>query len=595
MTLVRARPRPVPSWAVGLVEQADADIAPLGSIESGENFVPVPGGGLRTRGGSRILITLLDGSSNAVAHVPLVWPFTPTGMIAIGWSDALNKHYAYRLTANGAVFETDMATSRHDLTGMAAGAWNNGTVPARPVAAELWEKLFVCDATTTYASRNTFFSIVSAGTLVERTFAFGAGSVQAIRPYCLEEYNGVLFIAGYGTEDSNDADRPEMVRHSFLGKSPDASDGFDPFAFNLFGAKGQRVTAMRKGKGLLLVAKDNELYRVSGFGRAYPGWQYTIENVDNTAGLGVSNPHALCYAEVDGTGYWYGVGKTGPFRTDGFATENLVGPRQQSWRGINQTEYAWVTFHPDKRVILFGLHPSQATSGRSTTYPWKPWVWDIDRSVWTTDWPFTGLDIFMAVAVPAGTIANPAGPPTSPATATITTTGFTANWTTGDAGAETEVWMRVGAFPYTLAYVIAAGTNTKAVTGLTNHRTYQWKVRHRIGSVYTDFATEQTVQTLMAAPTIDAAISTRAGIAGAILDITVTVAASDTTTLEVEESADGMSGWSVISSTVVAQGTQHIYAGTCGQSVRAISRDAAWTPDASDYSSGVGTDCSGLA
>src|SRR5207247_420385 len=114
-------------------------------------------------------------------------------------------------------------------------------------------------------------------------------------------------IAGYGDEETAGGDRPETVRHSYLGKAPDASDGFDKDAYELVGAKGDRVTAMRKGRGLLLCAKPNELYRISGFGRAYPGWQYATEGVHNTAGFGVENPLALDHA----AGCWYGVGRQG--------------------------------------------------------------------------------------------------------------------------------------------------------------------------------------------------------------------------------------------------------------------------------------------
>lgn len=592
MTQLLARPRNFAGWVRGLIQKGDHAVVPLGTIEAGENFVAVAGGGLRTRGGSRIVLTLLDGSSNEVAHTPLLVPFTPCGMIAIGWSDALNKHYAYRLTANGAVFDTDMPTSRHDLTGMAAGAWNNGTVPARPVAAELWEKLFVCDANITYASRNTFFSINSAGALVEPTFAFGAGAAQAIRPYCLEEYNGVLFIAGYGTEDASDADRPEMLRHSFLGKSPDAADGFDPFAFALIGAKGQRITGLRKGRGILLVAKENELFRVTGFGRAYAGWQYTIEPVMNTAGLGVSNPLALAFAEVNGAGYWYGIGKSGPWRSDGFGVETLVEPRD--WRDINLETTSWVSFHPDRRVVLFGVHPAVAVSGRSTTHPWKIWAWDVDRDVWTADWVVTGSDPAYATACPSGTIATPSGPPTGPSTTSITATGFTANWTCADASAETEYWEKTGtAGTWALASVKTATTATHVVTGKVGHQDYYWKVRHRIGSVYTDYAAEQTVQTLIPVPIILTITSTKTGVPNIPVDLLVEVDAAGSSVLDVEGSADGVAGWVLISSTTVQAGNVHIFGGHCAYWFRAISRDALWTPTMSSYSSPFLSSCAG--
>jgi len=277
--------------------------------------------------------------SNEVTHIPRIHPFSPVGMVAVSFSEGAEKHYATRLTTDGDFYTGTEATSRTDLTASPSTSWDT-TEPARPTAAELWEKLFLADGTVDYADRSTFLSLDATGTVLEPHFAFDGGSSQALKPYCLEEFNNVLFLAGYG--DETVGDRPEMIRHSFLGKSPDAADGFDSAAWIMIGAKGQRVTAMCKGDTALLVAKTNELYRISGYGRAYAGWQYEVEHIQQSLGLGCYGPYALCFAQ----GYWYGVGQNGPFRTDGVDVQALRGPREHAWALVSSPEAFSVDYHP---------------------------------------------------------------------------------------------------------------------------------------------------------------------------------------------------------------------------------------------------------
>lgn len=575
MTRLLARPRPFPGWIKGLIQDAEADVLPLGSIVEGENFVPMAAGRQRTRGGSRIMLTLHDdaGSPAELTHVCLLTPFTPLGAVAIGWSNGQNKHYLYRLTSDIAFTTGTEATSRVDLTAAPSTSWDNASTPARPVAAELFEKLFVADATTDQTARNEFFSCTSTGTIAVQTFALAGGAAAALLPYCLEEYNGVLFLAGYG--DEGDKDRPEMLRHSFLAKSPDAADGFDADAYLLLGAKGQRVTALRKGRGLLLAAKDHEFYRITGFGRAYPGWQYQVENVQNTQGLGISNPHAFTFAE----GYWYGIGMQGPLRTDGFNVESLVGPRQRGWRAMNQVATAFVSYHPERHVILFGMHPAEAATGRSTTYPWVWWVWDIEREVWQTDWKM-GADFFMATPITTTTALGPSAAPSSPVSSSLTASGYTAGWTNGDATAETEAWEKAGASgTWALVTTVAAATATYARTGRTSHTQYYWKVRHRKSGVTSEFTAETGAKTNIGAPTLtlDSAYDPYLP-AGTHL---IRVAADSGTTTTVEQSAIGAGVWSTYQSTLNM--TSLVVPG--GYDYRARSADAAWSPTTGAYSS----------
>lgn len=578
MTQLNAPAVPIPGWTGGLVQDAEPGSVGIGTIAEGENFVPTASGLQKTRGGSRLMLTLKDdqGTPAELTHVCLLKPFTPVGVVAIGWSDTQNKHYAHRLTSEIDFFTGVEATSRVSLTAAPSASWNNGSSPARPVAAELFEKLFIADATASYASRNELLSLDSAGTVLNPLFSFDGGAAESLRPYCLEEYNGVLFIAGYG--DGGAEDRPEVVRHSLLATSPDAATGFDKNAYVLLGAKGQRVTAMRKGRGLLLCAKEHELYRITGFGRAYPGWQYQVDTVQQTLGLGISNPHGLTFAE----GYWYGVGPQGPLRTDGFNVESLAGPRQRGWRAINKPENAFVTYHPERRLILFGLHPTQTSGSRSATYPWLLWTWDIEREVWQTDWKM-GADFFMAtpVSVTVGSSASigPSAPPSAPNNSAIGTGGYTANWTNGDATAETEVWEKEGAGgTWTLVTTVAAAVASYARTGRSNHTEYYWKVRHRKSGVTTVYTTELSVKIAIVAPSVG---GTPLGFAS-LYDLTIGQNAPGTD-LRVEWSDIGAGVWNHYT-TISAAATSQTITVPGVRDYRARSEDAAWTPTTSAYS-----------
>lgn len=593
MTRLRVPPRTVAGWSQGLIEDAEPGTLATGTIGDGENFVPSPAGRLRTRGGSRIVQTLHDAVADAeLDHVCAISPFTTVGALVIGWSDTQNKHYAYRLTSDMAFYASDEAASRTEL----ANGWTNASSPARPVMAEVWEKMFIADAVTSISARNVLLACAVTGTITSRTFEFGSDGEDAAapKPYCLEEYNGVLFIAGYGTEDSGDLDRPEFLRHSFLGKSPDAADGFDVEAWALIGSKGQRITALRKGRSILLVAKENEFYRVSGFGRAYAGWQYQIDRVENTQGLGIANPKALTFAK----GFWWGIGASGPLRTDGYTVQSLVGPRKSSWRGIDKLADAWVTYHPERNLILFGLHPVEAASGRSDTFPWVVWAWDIERSVWQPNHKY-GADLFHASAVTSTTAATagPDGAPSSPAvvSSSPSTSGYTAGWTNGDTSATTEFWEKTeSGGTWTEVAVIAAGTATYPRTGRTNYTSYYWRVRHLKDGLRSAWSADAgtLAQTLMTVP----------GCAAEQIEATSNISVvltqnADGANLEVYRQVDGggFSVWNTYSSRPSGTFTVVDSSRSCEEVVqyKARSKDLAWPTTTTAFSSVSEVDLTG--
>lgn len=493
--LANPRPNRVEGWTGGIRENAPPALAEsaakVATVDKSRNFFATGTGKLAVRGGSQIKATL-----NAANKVLYLRPFTPVGAIAIAHTDTSSKHKLWRLTSDLAFYTGVEATSTHDLV------WDKAT-PARPIGAELFEKMYIADATIDYAARKGLVCVDSAGTVTNVSFDLGGGAEQ-LKPYVCEEFNNHLFVAGYENKTTG-ADTPATLRHSYLGISPEAAGGFDPLAYNYIGAKGQRITGLKKGRGLMLVAKSNELHRVTGFGIAKPGWTFAVEQVQNTQGLGVSNPYAFTYA----AGYWYGVGESGPWRSDGFSTESLVSARGRSWAQITNLAYSWVIYHPDRRCILFGLNQTPVPSGKSATYPTVIWAWDTQREVWITDISapsgsgFTG-DFHYAHAIPTTTALGPSAAPSGLAFthASAALTSVAATWANGDATATTEIWVRDNETGASVLWQTALAAATSAtIGGLVQGKNYKVKLRHIKNSIATDFIAEVDAYTLLPAPT----------------------------------------------------------------------------------------------
>lgn len=488
--LVSSQPNRVESYVGGINENAPPAAATnvgVGTVDQAKNFFATPAGKLAVRGGSQVKQTL---TCNRALYLR---SFTPTGAIALAHVDGSTNHKIWRLTSDLSFFTGVEATS----SAYAGASWVKAT-PARPVGAELFEKMFVCDATLNYSARSGLFSIDAAGTITAVSFDLGGGAEQ-LKPYVCEEYNNHLFVAGYENKTLS-ADSPAILRHSYLGVSPEAAGGFDSLAYLYVGAKGQRINGLKKGRGLLLVAKANELYRVSGFGVGKPGWTFAIEAVSNTQGWGVSNPYALCFAGE----YWYGIGESGPFRTDGFKVDSLVGARSRSWDKITHLEYSWVCYHPDRDAVLFGMNQTPVPTGRSATYPTVIWVWDCQREVWASDIEMTA-DMMYAQAISApssgsSAILGPTGLPSALAFthASADLTSVAATWANGDATATTELWLRNSSGGSSALWsTAAAAATTASLTGLTAGQNYKVKIRHVKNGVASDFTAEVDAYTVM--------------------------------------------------------------------------------------------------
>lgn len=494
--LASPRPNRVEGYVGGINENAPPATAKpdgvTGTLDQAVNLFATGPGKLAVRGGSKVKQTFAS-----ALRMLYLRPFTPTGAMAVYHADvAPAHHYASRLTTDLAFFTGVEATSQVGLG--AVGGWTKET-PARPIGAELFEKIFLADATIDYSARAGLCAIDGAGTVTAVAFDFGGGA-ETLKPYVCEEYNNTLFIAGYENKALS-ADSPAYLRHSFLGVSPEQATGFDTDAWLIVGAKGQRITGLKKGRGLLLVAKGNELWRVSGFGIQKPGWTFAIDAVESTQGMGVSNPYALCYAGGDTKGYWYGIGESGPWRSDGFSVESLVKARRRSWAKATNLGFSWACYHPDRDVVLFGLNQTPVPSGRSASYPTIIWVWDCQREVWISDITMSA-DMMIATAIPTSTVSGPTATPSALAFthASATTSTVAATWVNGDATASTELWVRAVSGGGSVLWATAAPASTSAtLSGLAAGVNYKVTIRHIKSGVASEFVAEVDAYTVIPA------------------------------------------------------------------------------------------------
>lgn len=466
-----ATTRRVAGWSGGLVEGAEPSVAhpqPYGSLASGLNLLTAPFGRLAVRGGSKVRQTF---ALDDVSEVLGVWPFSPVGAVAIAFDATADEHYAYALTDSlgwalgSPATETD---SRATLTD-----WDTAT-PGRPVAVELFETLYVTDAST--GTRRPLLALtVVAGvlTVTVPTYELAGGGAESATPYCASVYNSALFAAGWDSEAAPDA--PHMLRVSLLGTDPANSAGFAADGYAILGAQGQRITALCPGRDVLLVAKANEIYRVFGTGQGLDGWFYSVQQVENTQGCGVTNPYALIHVN----GYWYGIGSSGPFRTDGLTVEPLGIPWRESWARMARIDLAWVAYSPDpsRRKVWFGFYEQGVGAVEA---PNTIWPWDLDRETWSPPMQFPRPLHLVGTVVP-GSTEGPSGAPTALAQRFgLGDWGFTSlavRWTSPDLTALTEVWARTDAGSFTLHTVVPAGVQRAHLTATLGARLLV-KVRH---------------------------------------------------------------------------------------------------------------------
>ena len=509
MTRIDGARLDIQGWAGGVRE----DIEPrawsrgAGVLDDALNIVPVGGDRLAVRGGSRVQLAF---ALNGISQVLGVFPFSPVGAVAIAFSAANDRHYAYALT-DTLTFALPNGSPTESGSSVSLGSGWETAAPGRPQAVELFETLYVIDTAT--ANRRPMVTIKLVGSaLVCTTPTYNLdgipGNDAPMRPGVISAFNSHIFIGGYDSEAANLA--PHMVRHSFLGRDPSNVDGFDPDAYSIFGAQGQPVRAMCPGNTILLAAKENELYRITGSGRGVEGWQFPYAQLNNSQGFGVTNPYAL--AQYNGT--WYGVGRAGPFRTDGSSVDGLLGEKRErarSWARVGALETAFVLAHPDRQLILFGFH--QSGSPQRPTLPFVLWTWDVERERWQAAQQYPRTFHFVG-AIPTATGGGPSQQPSAPVQ--LLTRGnyafdsVTCTFSAGDLTATTEVWAREANGISYLVQTLPAGIQRFTIPAPVSKRLFV-RLRHAKGITTGEFTGEVPCYTRILAPQVKAGANVNNG------------------------------------------------------------------------------------
>ncbi len=398
--LTRVQTRAIAGWTGGVREDSEPALAVsedgAGRLRAGENFVHQAGFRLVRRGGTtRRLVYALNSISDLLA----VAPFSPTGGLVISHSVLNERHYAHAITEDGA----------HALpagTGTEVGSrvvlpaeWNDA-LTARPQVAELFETAFVADRSDGLP-KPLLALVESGGALVASTVSadLDGNTVNGlIRPAGIALHASLLFA--WGWEDEAIGRAAHVLRHSYLGRNPKNVDAWDPDAQAIIGAHGQPIRAARSGQGVLLVAKESELYRLTGTPDALPGWQFGVQQVDNSRGAGCAGALALDVAD----NAWYGIGRAGPWRCDGASVELLRTGRERSWSAVGDLSRSYVVHHPSRRAVCFGFVEPSRGSGANTVQ----WWWDLDRDCWMPNQrPDTRVHMAASIA-PAGVAVSAA-------------------------------------------------------------------------------------------------------------------------------------------------------------------------------------------
>lgn len=487
MRLTGAKRQHVAGWTGPLLEDAEPDtVEGSGALDEGLNMMALAGRRRIVRGGSQVVTTFSDITSNPVTNCWGPFRYSVSGCVAVSHVPANTKHYAYALTDTGGWVTGTESSSRGDLS------WNSATA-ARPLAVELFEKVYFVDATESSARQGLSVGTYAAGswTVTQPTYDLdgSGGSPGVLRGYCAEVFNGVLFVSGYDSETAaSSGNAPHLLRHSLLGTDPSASGGFDPNGYAIIGAKGQYIRAMKSGRTMMLTAKDSELYAISGTGRALPGWHYQIQPISNSLGAGCTNPYALDTAY----GMWYGIGRVGPWSSDGASVRLLRAGRDRSWSRVQNLQLATVTAHPDRRQVWFGFHET-SRSGYETA-PCTFWVWDIEREQWDLSQRTNRSYTFLGTVLQGATVAPSSSPgaPSQDFTAdAFEETAIEVTFVAGDVTANTEVWYRAAASGgYAFGGLKAQGINRVRITGLSPGARYYVRCRHNNGGAVSEWSGE---------------------------------------------------------------------------------------------------------
>jgi hypothetical protein len=169
------------------------------------------------------------------------------------------------------------------------------------------------------------------------------------------------------------------------------------------------------------------------------------------------------------------------------------------------------------------------------------------------------------------------------AATSLTVSGYTGNWTNGDATCDTEYNEKVGSGgTFALISTEAAGATSKARTGLVSHTSYFYKLDHIKSGIRSSDSNVIEAKTLLGVP-VASLVDTGGGSFALHIDI-----ADSGVTLYVQQSPDGVGSWTEWATVSSATAGTYIYAIPPTLFFRAYTEDLAWSVTTSTPSNVVG-------
>jgi len=469
----------------GAVDSANPSLGLDGAVRYARNAIVSGINKLSIRPGSVVAITLMDdqGTPAEVTSVRHIGPFAD-GAVAIAYSSATSKAYLYRLDASlTGYYNTSGTFTASSTAAPIAVIWSSLTGVPDVCVTEGLGTLYIAhtvasDANGLYWPTKTYTDFSSSITSLAASGTDGSstGSDTAYFNGVIA-YQQALWGWGYGAGSTAATGfRPEMARFS--------PPSFGNLQLSDSITVGDRVRSQRErivGAGIageaLILGASNMVTQVTGYGR--DSWYK--RPLDHSYGF--VGPKCM----VSAGDYLYYWSRRGPMRIEG------IGDPEPLWDAIPafiasviNISHIVAAFDPDRDQVMFLVDTG---SGLNTIC-----AFDTRRNIWLGPDSDYGIAVACANVVEpytASTASPPSGPSGAPTTASTTGVGqttATANWTAGDATAQTEISLApqsTGAF--SVVTTLSPSVSSYTFTGLSTSIPYEWRVRHLLNGQYSSY------------------------------------------------------------------------------------------------------------
>ena len=318
------------------------------------------------------------------------------------------------------------------------------------------------------------------------------------------EYNSHLWATGYRHDDgSNNVTDDAIIRFSTIGliqeieaditNSPGADEWWIT-DWRSVGDRAQKIVALGKAGGGLVVAKRRAAYLIQGIDR----YSWALEQVSGS--VGAVGPRAIDWIEEGLCFMWSEVG---PVVTDGNKVTKIGDDIKDLVQATQYAQSTAVAVSPDDNLVYFTLD-----KGTGSVEEWA--AFDYERDKWADgSWLLTGttnIVVNQMKRVSTDTLPGPAAAPTNLVATEVNEDRIDLTWDNGETGigTTTQIYRVAGAGPAdngdTLEGEVGAGVGSYTDDDLTSRTEYAHAVYHTRNGTESAVATESSVKTGLANP-----------------------------------------------------------------------------------------------